>query len=389
MAKRKVKAREITDAEPRRVALVHRGANGIPFRIIKEDDTMGIDLSAIGLFKSQAAPALTGLIVNKDVSADVAEDTLQKAGFSVTNKTEASEAWAYGQADVKTRTSIVIKANDNLGLEVANPGKRLVEYKGFEVLGSGPMERVFPGVRIVMDSLGFVIENAIDQSESEEQARSAIEAAFNEARKYLLSLAASVPSEAMKAMTLDITEQDESVQAAKTEAGSDAVEPAQQEPSAQEKAATEVEAPEVQSKSESGVTAEGQDAGNAEEAPSDTVSKSAEAGDEGDQGAPSSEPTSTDVDSEIAQTVKTLEGLVNKVSDQLSGMNSRLDAQEETVNSLREATEEVKSRTASVEKSVSGVVAGEPNHDPAGKRTTAKSSGGAPPLMDTGFGHYA
>lgn len=123
--KLKVKLREMKDAEAHYISLVQRGANRIPFRIVKmEQENSMIDLNSIGrVLKREAAarvPEVTAIVVEKGEAAqfDAVKKALDEAGFptdTVKDNGDGSVSFVF-KADADAGTTMVRMSGDCLAL---------------------------------------------------------------------------------------------------------------------------------------------------------------------------------------------------------------------------------------------------------------------------------
>lgn len=92
MGQVEVKAHELKDVEVGFVSLVKRGANRIPFRILKEDTGMaGFDLSTFMFRKADADEASRQAVAKTDAVLAQAMEILKSAGYSVAKLEPASD----------------------------------------------------------------------------------------------------------------------------------------------------------------------------------------------------------------------------------------------------------------------------------------------------------
>src|SRR5262245_51975566 len=122
MPKLQLKATELVDTEANFVSLVKRGANRIPFRIMKKDETM-IDLHKIGrsLFnKAEARPEIVAAIGQKGTNLDKVAEVFKANGLdpSKFNKSEKDGIVTVAKADADMTDAMVVKVHKDVGLVV-------------------------------------------------------------------------------------------------------------------------------------------------------------------------------------------------------------------------------------------------------------------------------
>jgi hypothetical protein len=171
----KAKLRQLTDADVRYISLVERGANRIPFRIVKSDskeNSMGIDLSKLGLrVTKSAAPVsatVSAVVLAKNAPALVekAVESLKAEGFDlpvVTSFDDGSVTIAkddkYMDGGTVVRLSdgvaVVMKNFDDFGqtLSTSDIGKD-ADTQGFYEGVSGALNHLRDRVTTVLKSDG-------------------------------------------------------------------------------------------------------------------------------------------------------------------------------------------------------------------------------------------
>jgi hypothetical protein len=128
MARLKVKASELRDVSVNFVSLVKRGANRIPFRIVKSDDggTAVLDLGSFFLRKADAEEATRQATRKSDDLVKAAMDMLTKAGYEVKRKSEPADDGVgkdetANPADGKDAGGVRSDGDSAGGVQLANP----------------------------------------------------------------------------------------------------------------------------------------------------------------------------------------------------------------------------------------------------------------------------
>lgn len=210
MPKLQIKATELVDPDVDIVAMVKRGANRIPFRIMKEDKEMGIDLHSIGrrLFqKQEPAPAVVAVLLSKSANAEAITAALVKAGIEADKftKTETAEAVMFTKADaeslVKDENTQVLKLNEDVALVVTGLKKSFdgwdFESTSFkEIMSKGAF---VPSICVAQDMLSRTIYNILEKADAPKEAAAGISAAVKEFSDYVTMLAKGLPESAFKA----------------------------------------------------------------------------------------------------------------------------------------------------------------------------------------------
>lgn len=223
MAKQKVnlKLRELESADVQWISIVKRGANRIPFRILKSEGFPMIDLGM--LFRSRKAEKEVPVVVAIGVAKAEGIDhegmlaAVKEAGYTVLAQEEADGQTVLKTEDVNEDTQVV---------GVQAPNGLTIVMKGISTWPEGTMftdnlkqAGVFPGVRLASEILMETLYNiASDQEGTTEMMKKAV-ADFS---TYCQGLMDQIPSSAMKAewmepVKVEAADQGEADTAAKTE----------------------------------------------------------------------------------------------------------------------------------------------------------------------------
>ena len=189
------------------ISLVDRGANRVPFRIVKRNkgDTM-IDLGRI--FKSAKAneeikPTVVGLCVQKGVADDAVRNAIESAGFKVDQVVERDDGTLiYSQeANVKPEECTVIKMQKGLVLLMKGfdpyalmgqdmPFTELVKAQGF-----------IPSVSVAFEALQNTMAGILYGAPTGggDEVIGKVDQALGDFHKYVLEQAKAIPTSAFKA----------------------------------------------------------------------------------------------------------------------------------------------------------------------------------------------
>jgi hypothetical protein len=206
MPKLLLEAHELKDADVDFVSLVKRGANRIPFRIVKEDKSDMLDLHKIGrrLFKQvDPVPTVVAAVVRKGADLEAVKARLIEAGLSVEHVTEQDGVLVFAQPNVEAFDEGVVKLDDDVGLVVSGIAKAFESFNFVDEFGKVfATEAFYPGLHMAKDMLTFTVGNIMSKAESPGAAAEAIAKAVDEFKNYITSLAAKIPQHAFKADVL-------------------------------------------------------------------------------------------------------------------------------------------------------------------------------------------
>lgn len=208
----KVPLRELSDLEVRFVSLVDRGANRIPFRIVKsEQENEMLNLSKIGQLVKKSAPAATPAEVTKP-QATVEAVILSKSDDAVLGKiVEALKAEGFAFTHTKKfddGTVALSKSEDyTTGTQIVSVGDTMaVVVKGFEAYASdltftemAKARGFYDNTRTAMSALSDVISTQLYKSASQAEAKTAINNSLKEFNAYVSGLVDALPVSVFKA----------------------------------------------------------------------------------------------------------------------------------------------------------------------------------------------
>lgn len=215
MPKVKIKANKMTDADVSFISLVGRGANRIPFKIVKkEKDAMGtanrfagLDLSNLGALFAQksekpiAAEVLAVVTMDGEGLESVSKQ-LSDAGFSVKDKAVFDDqSVVFKQGDMVEGEGAVVRLNEHVA----------VVLKGFEPYSMDiatednlsfqekcNAQGFWPGVSTVMDVLRSNIIEMAKKGDDATAIAADVGAMFDEAKQYVTGMIRSLPASVFK-----------------------------------------------------------------------------------------------------------------------------------------------------------------------------------------------
>jgi hypothetical protein len=193
---KKVSANALTDVRVNRVSLVRRGANRIPFRLLKGDTDM-LDLSR--LFKSDLeASRVTAVVVRKGAE-EAAKARLEAAGLSVANAEEGDESTIFHQGKNPEAGDIIVKMDEDVGVVVhVAKGFKPYEFQSEGFKQSMKVEGFYPSVTTAFDTLRSVMHKALEKSANPEDAVGNVAAAIDDFKGYVGKLTSSLPKSAFQ-----------------------------------------------------------------------------------------------------------------------------------------------------------------------------------------------
>lgn len=214
MASVKVQAKKMTGAKVSHISLVHRGANRIPFKIVKKEKEMskmfaGMDLANLGSIftkKSEApAPEVVAVITMKNESTESVKKAMTDAGFKV--DAEASmedDSLVFKQGDMTEGEGVVVRLNDHIAVVTKGFSPYSMDIateEGLSFADKCNAQGFYPGVSTVMDVLRVNIIEAAKESNDPADIAAVITTYFDEARQYVTGMVRSLPAAVFKLET--------------------------------------------------------------------------------------------------------------------------------------------------------------------------------------------
>lgn len=381
MPKIKVGAQELYDVDVTHISLVQRGANRVPFRIIKsadgKKDTAMLNFRS--LFKTApSAPAVAAVIVSKSLPQAAATAVVEKAGFA-TDKLDADQdgAYVFAQVDGDVGDGVLLKMDDYMAVMVTGDAiTKAMETYNFDTMSFGELmaqEGFVPSFTMATEMLKSAFMNMVSKAESRDDLVSAMESAVDEFGDFVTALARSVPEDAFRAefMKYDDLPGDDMKDGDEPDAKAKGYDKDKAK-GGKKKADADPEAGPETSPEADAAGAEGAD-------DRETAQDDAEEPEGNDGG---SDPA------DVAAAVKAaLDDALAPLAKSIGDLRKVVDSQGERIETVAEnakkAEETARKADAAVRGSVNGTTAGDPEDAPS-KRGRTKSAGD-PPLIDTAY----
>jgi len=204
MANRKkvvIKAREVTDVEVDFLSLVKRGANRIPYRLVKsEDNDMAIDLSKIFFRKSEPKTPVIGAVAVASGDNQAAIIEALKKSYDVVEVVEHEDAHIVKfDEDFSADDADVVKMSDDIAAFVMHLEKGVVTYPDSESFMENMQGAGFlPSVRMASDVMLETIMNVVWSEGDQATTIAKIESVLDEYREYVTSMVGGMPMQLFK-----------------------------------------------------------------------------------------------------------------------------------------------------------------------------------------------
>lgn len=206
----KAVAKEMKDADVRFISLVARGANRIPFRIVKSEKESGmIDLSKpLKILKGEkpqaAAPEVVGVVVfdqgDEAVMAGVRK-SLTDHGFAVDKATKNEDGTVlFSAGEVDANDATIVRLSEDMAVVVkgfSSYSQSLSESTNFSDVMAA--QGYYQGVRTACDALVYTMQNVLQKAESSADASAKVSTILSSFGTYVGALTKGLPVAAFKA----------------------------------------------------------------------------------------------------------------------------------------------------------------------------------------------
>ena len=198
-----VEANELFDADITYLSLVKRGANGVPFRVIKSEDPSMKNLDLAGMFVSKSAqkPALVAVAVPVG-QGEQFKQPLIDAGFEV-HAIKSDEGQGVDVISLVAAPDFedvqVLKVNDEMAAMVSNAKKSFSSWPDTGSFATNIQKAsFFPSAHIAADVMIETLYNAFYEGSADENHVAKVEEITTEFAAYIKKLAQEIPAEVFK-----------------------------------------------------------------------------------------------------------------------------------------------------------------------------------------------
>lgn len=202
-----IKAKKMTDATVQFISLVERGANRIPFKVVKQEKDMskafaGLDLGSIFARKSEKKPEaeVVAVVTTKGEGYESIKKQVAEAGFDVTSIEEMEDgSVVFKQGDFDGE-GLVVKINENLALVTKGFSPYNMEMGSGDVsfAEAAAASGFYPGISSIMNTLAQAVQDLVRSASSPSDAQKAVSKLFGEAQAYTNSFLSGLPAKAFK-----------------------------------------------------------------------------------------------------------------------------------------------------------------------------------------------
>lgn len=197
-----IQARELSDMDVNIISLVKRGANRIPFRIVKSDGESTMNLTKIFFAKAPVTPAVVGLALAKTANQESYTKALAEGGFEVDHVTKGendSVSLMFTKSD-DMEDAVAFKITDDAALIVTGVEKGLMAFPDSNSFIENITKAGFaPSYRIANDILTETVGNIIFSEGDAEETKGQVQKAIEDFGGYIEAILSTIPVQAFKA----------------------------------------------------------------------------------------------------------------------------------------------------------------------------------------------
>jgi hypothetical protein len=206
-----IQARELSDMDISRISLVKRGANRIPFRIVKSSDGESnmLDLTKLFFAKKDAAvlPAVIAIALAKGADVEAYTKALTEAGFEVdhVNETDDANTLMFTKSD-DLADMVAYKISDDCVLVIEGITKGIQAWPDSNSFVENITKAGFaPSYRIANEILSETVGNIMFSEGDADETKAAVSKALSDFSGYVEAVMSTIPVQAFKAEAAIIT----------------------------------------------------------------------------------------------------------------------------------------------------------------------------------------
>jgi len=199
-----IQARELSEMDVNIISLVKRGANRIPFRIVKSDGEPTMNISNLFVWKDETKldPAVVAVVLAKSADQEVYTKALADGGFEVDHVTEGeneSVTLMFTKSD-EMKDAVALKISDEVALIVVGVEKGLLAFPDSNSFIENITKAGFaPSYHIANEILNETVGNIIFSEGDAAETKEAVQKAISDFGGYIDAILSTIPVQAFKA----------------------------------------------------------------------------------------------------------------------------------------------------------------------------------------------
>lgn len=321
-----IQARELSEMDVNIISLVKRGANRIPFRIVKSDGESTMNISNLFVWKQEPQlPAVVACVLAKTANHDAYTKALTEGGFEVDHVTEGEDGnitLMFTKSD-KMEDAVALKISDEAALIIVGVEKGLLSFPDSNSFIENITKAGFaPSYRIANEILTETVGNIIFSEGDAVETKEAVSKAISDFGGYIEAILSTIPVQAFKAEEI-VTEVEKGLlnapkkapkKASKKKPAKDKEATAKQDDDEDEDAAASDDDSDTDETAAGSVDDSGDDENGDDESGEDESGED-ESGSDDESEAVSKDPKDKDKDDAIAAMSKSLSGIAEGIEE--------------------------------------------------------------------------
>ena len=191
-----IQARELSEMDVNIISLVKRGANRIPFRIVKSDGETTMNLSNLFVWKqAPQLPAVVAVVLAKSANQEVYTKALAEGGFEVDHVTEGENETVtlmFTKSDEMT-DAIALKISNDAALIVVGVEKGLLAFPDSNSFIENITKAGFaPSYHIANEILNDTVGNIIFSEGDAEETKTAVSKSISDFGGYIEAIRSTI-----------------------------------------------------------------------------------------------------------------------------------------------------------------------------------------------------
>ncbi len=216
MPKFTVEATEMRNVKVSKISLVDRGANRLPFKIVKQEKDMSrksLDLGSLFARKAEKiVPEVVGVVTQKSDALESVKTQIEANGFAVADSKEYDDGcviYKQGEDEIDADKDTLIRINDNSAIVVKGFSPYCMEMEnadGVSFADQCKSQGFYPGIGTAMEVTRSAIMKMARDSSDPKAAATAVAKMFNEVSAYVTGMISQLPAKAFKLEEIEVAE---------------------------------------------------------------------------------------------------------------------------------------------------------------------------------------
>lgn len=207
----KMKSQKLSNADVAYISVVDRGANRIPFKIVKQEKGMsrhfaGLDLGNLFTRKSDKSvdePKIVGVVTMKAEGFESVKQQISEAGFETGEQLEmedGSVVFKQSEDEINAEDNQIVRVSDHVAIITKGFSPYIMDVSVGEVSFADKVkaEGFYPSMRSITEVLTTALFQAVEHSANPADAAASAAKVFDEAKAYAETYLKTLPVKAFK-----------------------------------------------------------------------------------------------------------------------------------------------------------------------------------------------